>query len=290
MNTRKTYYFSVLRYVHDVSTGEFINVGVAVLSPSDKFFEVRCRSTVGRLADVFPDLNGRNFRSLMRLVSSRFAEIARTIDSSQMEFSDSEFALSELLERVNPVDDSALQWSKPSPGRAASPRLKVPELFCRYVSKYDERQINAKRTDTDIWRHFKKELEQRHVAKFFTEKTIEVADDEVSFKSAWKNGIWHCIEPVSFDLSSSETIKEKAHRLLGQITSIKDSAEAFKVYLLLGEPMSSELQPAFQSAIKILKKLPVDNELYLESQSIELAENFAVRIAAHEDSDGVKLI
>src|SRR6266404_2302575 len=55
--------------------------------------------------------------------------------------------------------------------------------------------------------------------------------DEVEFEYAWKNEQWHCLKPLSFNLTAAESIREKAHRWLGQITSVKDTKETFKVYL-----------------------------------------------------------
>ena len=37
MNNRYSYSYSVLRYVHDVATEEFINVGVAVFCPDNMY-------------------------------------------------------------------------------------------------------------------------------------------------------------------------------------------------------------------------------------------------------------
>jgi hypothetical protein len=40
-----------------------------------------------------------------------------------------------------------------------------------------------------------------------------VADaDTKTFSKAWKNGVWHCLEPVSFDLVDGSSIHAKAHR------------------------------------------------------------------------------
>ena len=63
---------------------------------------------------------------------------------------------------------------------------------------------------------------------------------------------WHCLEPVSFDLSSADSLREKAHKWLGQLLSVKEAKEPFKVYLLLGEPQNENLRPAFDKAVSIL--------------------------------------
>ncbi len=284
MKTRKSYSYSILRYVHDTSTSEFINVGVAVHSPAEEFFQVKCRSTLGRISEMFPDVNGVAFRSLMKHVSKRFEGLSESFSSSLCLEGESQ-TLEELLKEVMPKDDSALIWSPVSSGLSTDAQQTLNHLFMRYVTKYDHAQVPHKRTDEDVWREFKRELENRHISRFFSEKVIEGNDDEVKFKSAWKNGKWHCVEPISLDLSAADTIREKAHRFLGQITSVAKSAnDSFKVYLVIGEPANKNLTPALEKAVKILKNLPVENEIYMENQRDLLLDNLSRQIKIHESA------
>jgi hypothetical protein len=151
------------------------------------------------------------------------------------------------------------------------------------VARYDDRPQQERRTDEDVWRKYKRDLESRHVLQHFQPKKITVQDDEVEFRYAWKNGVWHCLEPVSLDLSVAESIREKAHRWLGQLTSVKDAPERFKVYLLLGQPQQQALQAAYDNAVSILRKLPVEKEIVRETDAAEFSERFAREIQSHED-------
>ncbi|MCW5297737.1 DUF3037 domain-containing protein [Herbaspirillum lusitanum] len=283
MKNRKTYFFSVLRYVHDVATGEFINVGFALHCPEDKFLKVACRRTARRVSETFPDLDTEAFKSMLRNVADRFRDLSDICGKSHLELSEVTqlMSLDDMLRSINPPDDSALVWTPSQPGRAIDPEAKFSELFARYVTKYDVDNSSLQKSDADVWRNFHKGLEQRRIDQYFVEKTIGVEDDSVKFKSAWKNGIWHCVEPISFDLKSSETIKKKAHRILGQITSIQSSSEKFKIYLVLSQPSKLELRDAFENAQDILKKMPIESEFYLESQADQLLDSFESRISEH---------
>lgn len=139
----------------------------------------------------------------------------------------------------------------------------------------------VRRSDDDVWRNFKRDLEQRRLLRYFEPKTISVQDDEVRFEHAWKNGIWHCVEPVSFDMAAAETIKDKAHKLLGQITSVKGMAEDIRLYLLVGRPDDDTPIPAFESALSILQKMPCDKEIVLEDDHAALADRFAQEVDQH---------
>lgn len=270
------YTYTVLRYMHDTTTGEFLNVGVVLFAPETRFIGYKFRTTFGRLAKAFPGVDGEAFRSIIRSVESEFDSCAERV-SNELPFGDKDNAL-EFARSILPQDDSSLQWSQFGSGVTHDPQQTVVHLFERMVMRYEDRQT-ARKSDDDVWRSFKRELETRQLLDLFAPKKIGVADDDVEFQYAWRNGIWHCLEPLSFDLSSAEGIREKAHRWLGQLTSIKATEEPFKVYLLVGQPADANLEPAFLNAMSILKKIPVNHKIFLERQASDLSTE--IEHAAH---------
>jgi hypothetical protein len=278
---KNSYTYSVLRYVHDITTGEFVNVGVALYSREARYASALCRNTYGRLSKAFPGMDGDAFKSLMRYVQSRIEEIGDGL-KNDLPLNGLPVSVSEVAHAVLPADDSSLQWSPPGSGLAENLSQTLEVLFDRLVTRYDERPQQERRSDEEVWRKYRHSLETRHVLKHLQPKKITVQDDEVEFQHAWKNGVWHCLEPVSLDLSSGDSIREKAHRWLGQIMSVKDAREQFKVYLLLGEPQQETLRPAFERAVSILRKLPVASEVVRENRASEFSEQFAREIETHE--------
>ena len=280
MKTRFKYSYAILRYVHDVATAEFVNIGVAVHCAERGFFQAAFRTTPGRASHFFPDLNTSAFRAVTKIMSSRFSDLSDSY-SSPMDFGDKAHDLVNLLKSVLPNDDSALTWSPISTGLTTDPRKTLTDLFARYITRYDHKVPAHKRTDDEVRRGFSRALENRQISNFFVEKTIQGKDDEIKFESAWKNGVWHCIEPISFDLGAPDAIRDKAHRYLGQLTSISDTSEAFKVYLILGKPTNEALLPAFDQAVQILRKIKADSEILGESETDQLADRFQSQISAH---------
>ena len=49
MTEKQAYSYTVLRYVHDVVSGEALNVGVVMHAPAAGFLKVRTRKNVDRL-------------------------------------------------------------------------------------------------------------------------------------------------------------------------------------------------------------------------------------------------
>ena len=277
-----TYSYTVLRYVHDTTTGEFINVGVALYAPQTRYTSALCRSTYGRLNKVFPGINAEHFKSMMRHIQARFEEMGEQL-SSQLPLEPAS-TVEELARRILPADDSALQWGPMGTGRTADPARTLESLFERMVMRYEDRTVRERRTEDDVWRHFKRTLETRQLLQYFEPRKIAVQDDEIEFQYTWQNGVLHCLEPVSFDLSSPDGIKDKAHRWLGRITSIAKTPDKFRLYFMVGQPQDEELGAAFDSALSILGKMPVETTIFREQQGEELSELLAKEVAEHNSS------
>jgi hypothetical protein len=278
---KTAYTYTALRYVHDTTTGEFVNVGVAIYAPKARYASAICRTTYGRLAKVFPGMDGEAFKGLTRFIQSRFEELGDKL-RDELPLEGLPKSVIELAHGILPADDSSLQWSPAGGGLTEDPSQALEGLFDRLVARYDDRPQQERRTDEDVWRKYKRDLESRHILKYLQPKKIAVQDDEVEFQYAWKNGVWHCLEPVSLDLSAAESIRDKAHRWLGQMMSVKDAPERFKVYLLLGQPQQEAPQAAYDNAVSILRKLPVDKEIVRERDAAEFSERFAREIQSHE--------
>lgn len=278
------YTYTVLRYVHDITTGEFANVGVVLVAPKAKYASAICRHTYGRLTKMFPGMTGDSFRSMMGFLQARFEELGNQL-SSELPLDVPENAL-QLAQSILTRDDSSLQWSPMGSGLTENPSRTLEDLFNRMVMRYEDRSEAPRRSDDEVWRNFKRPLEQRQVLKYLTPKSISVQDDEVEFKYAWKNGLWHCLQPISFDMRSADSIRDKAHRCLGQMTSVQNTNEPFKVYLLVGDPQQPDLRRAADKAVSILEKLPVEKEIVREDEADQFSRTFADEIERHESGSG----
>jgi len=282
MKNRTAYSYSILRYVHDVASGEVINIGVALHSPDSRFFRVICRKSFGRLSEVFPDLKVPSLKSLIKGLMCRFEEVGDAYATPmELDSKRDSVDLKALVHSVLGKDDSSLIWSNISSGTCVDPAETLRKLFARYVSKYDHKTSRHNRSDEDVWRSFKRSLENRQISTHFKEKVIQGADDEVKFHLAWKNGIWHCVESISFDLNARETIRDKAHKFVGQIASVSDSPEQFKLYLVVGKPNDRQLDDAFDRAVKLIQRIPM-TEVYLEEDRDNLIDKLSAQIQTHE--------
>ncbi|WP_321840982.1 DUF3037 domain-containing protein [Paraburkholderia bannensis] len=282
MTDRTAYSYAVLRYVHDIATGEFVNVGVVVMSGRAGYLRFALRNTAGRITDIFPDLKPNLFRRTLRTVSKRCEDVARAW-LTPLDLNQRELSLEKLLLTILPKDDSALVWGAIGSGLSKDLEATSNVLYERYVGKYDRRRHKTGRTDEDVWRAVKKSLEDRRVLGFFEQKTIHGKNDDLEFDLAWKNGLWHCIEPLSLDLNAPDSIRDKAHKCVGEIVGVSDTTDEFKVYLVVGKPSDSSLNTAYEKALGILKNVP-HVEVYAEEDKDSLFDRLTHQIKEHEGS------
>jgi Protein of unknown function (DUF3037) len=279
MSERTDYTYTVLRYVHDIATGEFVNVGVVLYAPKVPFLEAKTRSTYGRLTRVFPDVDGDAFKRAMSHVERSVAVTAKRLDDL---FRENDLTALELATRTLASDDSSLQWSPLGSGRTRAPAQELERLFDKFVLQYDCTRPNS-RSDEEVWRSFSRSLASREVLGKLEQKEIVSDVDRRTFRHAWKNSHWHCLEPVSFDFAEGERIHNKAIRWAGQMLALASAPERFKVYLLVGEPTRTDMRSHYHRALRILETIPVASEIVQESQADALADRIADEIRAHED-------
>jgi hypothetical protein len=275
---KSNYSTIILRYLHDVVTGEFANIGVVLYAPDQRFLEARFTASYERLNAIFLKIDHLHFRALMRYLTNRFEELgAEILDDLHVPPVNT---LSEIVKKVLPPDDSSLQWSQQGGGVTEDPARVLDESYKRLVERFVAGATQVSRSDEEIVKPFKAKL-GRMVEKL-SEKTIETKDYQYDFQFAWKNNIWHLYEPVSFDLVDPNSIREKANRWLGRGVALHEVREKFKIHFLLGEPSQEGTKAAFENALHLLQKIPSEKQLVRENEVEHFAEHVAAGIVNHD--------
>lgn len=282
---RHSYQYATLRYVHDIASQEFFTVGVAVFSKEQQALEFHFRKTLGLAAEVLGSNAVKNFRALMRSIDARGQQLKSAFESNLLSAAQKASLDTYLLEFFS-KDDSALQWSEIKSGLTTDTSVTSERLYERYCGKYDRAKPKDRVTDKEAWQTLHKQLVARRLDSFFSEKKIQGPVDEVKFPFAWKNGLWHCIEPLSFDLSDGDSIRDKAHRHVGEISAIRDATEDFAVYFVATPPSAPELANAFEKAVNLLKSAP-HKKIKVVNAGNEgvLLDDFAQKIQQHLQSN-----
>jgi hypothetical protein len=166
--------------MHDITTGEFVNVGVALYSSEARYASALCRSTFGRLSKTFPGMVGDAFKSLMRFVQSRIEEIGDGL-KQELPLNGRPASVIDVAHAVLPPDDSSLQWSPPGSGLSEN-----SQTLRRFSTGWSLATTNAlsksaaamKKSGANIAR-----LESRQVLKHLQPKKITVQMTRSNFST-----------------------------------------------------------------------------------------------------------
>lgn len=271
---RVPYTYSILRYCHDPLSGEQVNVGVAIYAPKSQFAGFRVRRAIGRLSKLFPDLDSSNLRNDLARIERAFSTIQQN-QSTPFLFTE-EIDVMRVAQKVVPIDDGTLIWSEMGSGVSKDVEKTLDDLYLRFVGQYDKSEAH-KRPDADVWRPFRDRLLERNIAHIFDRKTIASSRVKVEFEHAWKNGVWHCFQPLSFDLSSPDGIQDKAARWVGQLVGLSKADERFETYLIVGEPTEESMLPAYDRAVAFLRDATTAH-IVLEKNVGELADEIEDKV------------
>jgi len=278
MTMRAPYSYVLLRYRHDPLAGEFANVGVILHQPSSGFLDAKIRHTLGRLSAMFPDIDSEGLRSSFRAIER---ELKRRAESQGADLLTSLKDAGSFGRQILPDDDSSFVWGPVGSGLTLDPAETLAALYERFVARYDERP-RPHRDDAAVWRPVRDRLAELKLADRLQPKTIASPFDQVEFDHAWKNGAWHCFQPLSFDLANEENIREKARRWAGQMLALKEAIEPFKPYFFVGSPGDRALEDAYKAALNILKLSPFSPEVIEEARIEDLVRRIAKEIEQAE--------
>jgi hypothetical protein len=277
---KTSYSYTILRYIHDILTGEFINIGVVVYAPEHRFLGCLCTPRYGRLSNMFQNIDGNQFKQVTRYIQSRIEEEGERL-LSELQLEKLPETVTGFTKKVLPADDSSLQFSPEGYGITDNPSETLEKLYTRLVEQYTKRNERIKRTEEEVWRSFKKPFEEKRILSRFIPHQIIGANYDYEFKYCVKNGRWHIQEPISFDLIEAGSITDKANNWLGRITCLHDGGESFKLNVLLGAPQDDDLKKSYVKAQNILNKMPCEHEFVTEDAAFDFAEKLKKDIELH---------
>lgn len=127
------YTYTVLRYLHDIGTGEFVNVGIVVYSGSARFITALMNPNCERVSRMFPGMDEMHFQDVVRHVQQRFDEISKQMkESADLAFEHAHAAAFSVITQ----DDSAFQWSLMGSGVSADLSVVAQSIYSRMVQQY----------------------------------------------------------------------------------------------------------------------------------------------------------
>jgi hypothetical protein len=144
--------YALLRFRPFVETGEFANVGIALLAPDARFFGFRILQRYSRITQFFHQLDRQVYldgRELFKEEMERFSRELRkhALDGRKVQ-PNVQLARNLFAEMVRPRE-SMMQFSEQRVVLAGDPKLKLVQLFDHYVERnfvtkeYQERLLES---------------------------------------------------------------------------------------------------------------------------------------------------
>lgn len=268
------YQYQVVRYIHDQFTGEFGNIGLIVYAPSNCYLQCKMVGRYARLSNFFGDVNGSFLLNSIRHLETGVQRISEDLASFLLTHKIGD-DLNEITQTLLPKDDSALQLSETYYGLDIDPERALQDLFDRIVERYNPDEKAQPHTDGYAWKKvYKAYFDKYNITKQLKRHSVSTDKDTIDFERAWKNGIWNCYQPLSFDLKSVDSIKSKVYKWSGIIKALQTAQEKLHVVFLTTEPQDHEDLRLFISETLTLKQDNLEVEIVEEGE----ADSFAAGV------------
>jgi len=259
------YTYQLIRYLPDRVSGEFVNVGIVFFSKDHKYLKAKTIGRIGRAKHLFPNVNSRTLVKKLKELSNSVNVLGKRWNN-EIDFNKYE-NINTVLNSIVPNDDSSIIFSKVFTGIDLILDNAFDDLFDRMVNQHNI-ENDKHITDKEVWqKHYKSYFEEYDYKNEIKPKTVKTKGDELVFEHAIKNGKWNFLEPVTFDLSRPNTVKDKVYKWVGKLDELDSSKENFNLYLLAILPESKKLK-------KFIKDRISKNQ----------ADNFSVKIIEPKDA------
>ena len=131
------YQYQVLRYRHDVATGEFVNVGLVYFDTQTHFLHVRMTKKTERIARFFGEIESEHLLRTFKGLETAF---------NRIENIHSFISVNEITKHILPPNDNALSFSPTVKGFDIDGHDSAfDDLYFTLIGKYNGEKIEETR-------------------------------------------------------------------------------------------------------------------------------------------------
>ncbi|NPD16947.1 DUF3037 domain-containing protein [Xinfangfangia sp. D13-10-4-6] len=281
------YSYAVLQYRHEIWSGEAMNIGVLVFCRSAAYLKLKTRRSGGRLSAAYPNLDRPALTEDLNDLKHGFKSLSGkvfeqgTLFCTELPTLGAEGAsdLKSLAYHVLKHDASSFRWSTFGTGVTSDIHETHQILFDRFVLKNEQKRDEARRSDDDVFESLQQQLRDVGIAGKLQPHVVSAPLLDVEFKHSIKNGVWHCVQPLSFDLKTHDGMVEKANTWTGNLYHLRDHPD-FRAYFITGKPKESPLLPAYNRALAMLRSAPT-TPIVVEETNAGTLVDYLVAAARH---------
>lgn len=275
------YTYCLVKYVHNPAAGEMLNIGVLLFSEESKQIVGKFEIHFDRLSSAFANFDGDHYRFVIRNLEHSISQLNERFKPSlfETEFKD----IKGIFRSLVPDLGLSIQFGNVLAGITNNLENEAEHIFYRLITSQTPQKEKKSRSDEEVWTVFNRPLSQNQVTKYLKPKHFTSNEYDLKFEHTFKNEKHHILDPVTMDYAQTESIQNRAIKILGQATTLKGNPEIGTLYLLLGAPKNASHKNAYIKAKNLLNKIPIKKELIEETE----AEDFAEEITSYMKEHGV---
>lgn len=273
--------YQVLRFLPDRVSGEFVNVGVVAYDQDVRILLGKFIDKAGTINNLFPSINGRHLIKSIKLINNKVNQMAVRL-KDEFHFSTIS-SIDEVTSAILPNDDSSLYFSEIKFALDINVDSCAEYFYTRCVLKHEASEGDDLHSDKEVWtKIYKQHFDKEGITKKLHHSTVRTLNDTLEFDKSWKNGVWNIFEPVAFNLSRPDSVKNKVYKWVGKIDELKTSKEEAHVYLLSVLPENKELCQFVTNKLKNISTQNTQVHLVFESDIPSLTYKIKKAIEKHE--------
>lgn len=264
----RPYSYVPIRYVHDVLSGETLNVGVVLYSSETGFLRAKLlHNKTKRLSDAFRHFDVEQHRQVMKDLESGLIFLrAKQVGEQGNLFSARPKDVGLVMRRLWPDRGTRYTFGDSFHGVAEDLDETVDDLYNRLVeAQMPEPAAGDKQKDDRLWRRVATPLRKAAVAHRLTPEKVSTPYGVLELKHTFRNGKLNILQPLSFDLNDAESITRKASLWYGHSAQFRQTPDIGKVLYAVGAPVDDRNHPAFAKAVDFLRS-SVGPQIYLEAE------------------------
>lgn len=269
------YQYQLLRYEHDAVTGEFANLGMIYFDPASQTLLWRFEDKkYARLSHFFGDnVQGSLVLSVLRQLNNKLRKISE-------EGLQGYGQLDALTRSILTPDDNGWYFSQVWSGRHFDHRLNFDELYERIIGRYQE-ESSRRQDDAYAWKNvYKKYFDRYNLTTKLHKHRVETDVDKFDFQHSCKNGVWHCLQSLSFALKNEGAIKDKIYKWDGFARELTTAREPMKVYLLSILPDNPDLIDLLKAKLNVQRN-NVEIRVIAEEEAEAIARELKEALTPH---------
>lgn len=235
-----TYRYQILRYRHDLVSGEFANLGIVFFDQTNNTLRAKFVNKYKRLSQFFGEISSTFLMRTLRQLSKEFSILAESLDEGRSDLIRSK-EIEELTTLILPKDDNALVFSETFSGWHFEADLAFQELYYQIIERYQSSKVE-RHTDAYAWKEiYKKHFDNYGITSQLKSKRVKTDFTTIEFDKTIQNGSLHCFQSISFDLRHEGSIEDKIYRWDGRIRELTTAKQTLNLYLLSILPKNKKL-------------------------------------------------